>query len=130
MDWLDNAEFELSRALLGKTYIGIGAATWAVKYGQRLLQHIKELEAPDPQPTALANAPHGYVWRSTGGRRKAHLVQRSPITSYAVCGLRARGDTLSFQVGGYSQIPCIVCIQMTSDGRARPATETEYVAQQ
>ena len=61
----------------------------------------------------LADAPRGYVW-SYRDRGLAHLIpERDPFRGLrrTVCGMviRGRGRTCSFQVGGYSAIPCGEC---------------------
>ena len=58
----------------------------------------------------LVNAPAGYVWRWRT-YRIAHLVQASRRRTKALCGKRARGTWLSFQVGGYSAAPCGDCLR-------------------
>ena len=57
----------------------------------------------------VVNAPSGYVWR-WNTYRIAHLVS-DKVTQRALCGKRVRGGYLSFQVGGYSSMPCGKCLR-------------------
>ena len=56
----------------------------------------------------LYHAPDEYVWRSNTDRL-AHLVPLE-ARSRAECGKRARGGWLSYQIGGYTAVPCEGCL--------------------
>lgn len=70
----------------------------------------------------LRNASNGYVWAWPSGyrrRRVAHLVELDYLPSiHTLCSRRQRREprTIAFQVGGYSAIPCGVCLQKTEGG--------------
>ena len=91
------------------TEAGYGRRGANIGNGGFPVKSAKTMSRPIPVMVPLANAPRGHVWR-WNTPRIAHLVSNKP-GQRAVCGKRARGDWLAFQVGGVTARPCPECLE-------------------